>query len=83
VDTFGVTVQDGDILALCTHHLTEYVQEEELSRMIRPERLQQSVQNVIQEARKRIVAGKDGDEYSAFCNLTLMAVSISLPQDED
>jgi serine/threonine protein phosphatase PrpC len=77
-------VQDGDILVLCIHHFAEYVDDEELSRTMVPERLQESVQELVRRARKRIGEQKDrnGEYYSSLHNISLMAVSISQPEHE-
>jgi serine/threonine protein phosphatase PrpC len=73
VDTSVEPVQDGDILALCTCGFTKYVEDEELSRMIVPDKLQESVEELIHLGRERSLADTHGDRY----NITMMAVKIS------
>lgn len=76
VETVVVPFQDGDILALCTRHLIEHVEEEELVRMLKPQKLQASVEKVTQKARRRF---EKAERYGAHRNLTLLAVKLSLP----
>jgi serine/threonine protein phosphatase PrpC len=73
VDLYGEAVQNGDILALCTRGFTKYVEDEELSRMIVPDKLQQSVEELIYLGRERSLADTHGDRDS----ITMMVVKIS------
>lgn len=80
VDTSVELVQDDDILLLCTRDLTEFVDDEELSRLIVAERLQESVRELVQLARNRSLtnnADRLRDYHSPRHNFSLMAVKIS------
>ena len=84
VDTREEPVQDGDILALCTRRFAEYMDDEELSRMMVPERLQESVQELVRRTRQRFGERKDINVtyLSPLYNFSLMAVSISQSEQE-
>jgi serine/threonine protein phosphatase PrpC len=65
----GMTLEDGDAVVLCTDGLSDLVKEEEIGRALRHRRLDRSVQELIDLARKR--GGHD--------NITVVAVRF--PED--